>query len=275
MRIHRTGRPPLLLAGGLFLAAQLGAGIGCSDDDEGPEPDPTFPGQTPTTASMQIDLSELNDSGSPATFGPCHSTSFLLVTIANGFVATALILPIATLGATVQNEPVYVGDQTWRWSASGGSGGGAWTADFEGHLASATVVEWTMIVNGTDLDLEDFVWYTGVSNLAASSGSWTFYDPWDLDEVGETLYSTYVVQSEDVGNLTFENRNDDGDGFGDLLTYDANDDDLAVSFYDASEDGTLSVAWSKSSGVGQLTTIQGETCCWGERPTYPDVQCPL
>ena len=65
MRIHRTGRTTLLLAGGLFLAAQLGTGIGCSDDEKETEPDPTFPGQTPSTATMQIDLSELNDSGSP------------------------------------------------------------------------------------------------------------------------------------------------------------------------------------------------------------------
>ena len=217
MRIHRTGRTTLLLAGGLFLAAQLGTGIGCSDDEKETEPDPTFPGQTPSTATMQIDLSELNDSGSPLAAGPCHTGSFLLVSIANGLVATALILPIATLGATVQNEPVYVGNQTWRWSASGGSGSNAWSAEFDGHLASAVSVEWTMRVSGTTLDLDDFVWYTGLSNLAASSGSWTFYDPSDLDEVGETMYSTYDVPSADVGTLTFENRNDDSDGNGDEL----------------------------------------------------------
>ena len=88
------------------------------------------------------------------------------------------------------------------------------------------------------------------------------------------MYSTYDVPSADVGTLTFENRNDDSDGNGDELVYDANNDDLAVSFYDASENATLTVAWSKSTGAGQLTDLQGETCCWGPHPSYPDVQCP-
>ena len=263
----------LTLSVAALLATQFGT-IGCSKDDKPEVTDPVFPGELPSPATMQIDVSDLSDAGSPALSGPCHAESAFLVTVANALVVVALATPVAVLGVTVQQEPVYAGNQTWRWTASGGSGGNAWSSEFDGHVANPTTVEWTMRVSGTPLGLDEFVWYTGISNVAASSGSWTFYDPLDLGEIGETLYSTYAIVSEDTATLTFEDRNDNGSGFGNELTYDAAGDDLSVSFLSATEDATFAVEWSRSTGAGEQTDFQGERCCWGARPDFDDVQCP-
>jgi len=272
--MNRTKRTALFLSGSVLIFSSLGT-MGCSDDDEKTtEPDPVFPASTPSPTSMQIDLSELS-SGNPLLAGPCHLGSAILVGIANFLVVGALAIPVAVLGETLDSDPVYVGDETWRWSGSGGSGGGAWTSQFDGHVLSSDTVEWTMRMSGTIFNLEDFVWYVGQSNVDANTGTWMFYDPADLAELDESMFSSYANLGPGTGLLTFENRNDDGAGTGDILTYTAQGDDLSVSFFNAADNTNLSIEWDQATGQGSRTDAQGGRCCWGDRPDYPDVDpCP-
>ena len=273
--MNRPKSIALLLVGSLFCLNTFGL-VGCSYDDEvtDPDPDPAFPGAAPSASSMQLDLSDLSGNGRPLLSGPCHNSSAFLVGAANILVVLFLATPVAVLGVTVESEPVYIGNQTWRWTGSGGGGSSAWSSQFEGHVLDLDTVEWTMIVSGTALGLDDFVWYTGLSDISANTGSWRFFDPLDETELGETMFSTYANIAANTGTLTFENRNDGGPGFGDELTYNVNGDALSVSFFSASENATLSIEWSKNNGKGSLTNFQGAICCWGDRPNYDDVQCP-
>lgn len=268
------GRSALLrTALALLLAGPVGL-VGCSDDDDDPaEPDPVFPGETPTTATLEIDTTDLSG-GAPLPSGPCHNATAFVAGVTNALVVLALATPVAALGVTVQNEPVYIGNQTWRWSGSGGSGQNAWSSRFDGRVANATTIEWTMQIDGTPLGLDDFVWYTGTSNYAAQNGSWTFYDPTHPNDDRELLRSTYAVESEDTASLVFENRIEGEEGFGDQLSYEADGDDLSMVFFDASANDFFTIEWDKGTGAGSTTNFEDEVCCWGPRPDYDDVQCP-
>ncbi len=276
---ERDGRSQFraLAVAGLVFSMGM-TGFGCSDDDDGGngiDPDTPFPGSTPSSETMTMDTSDLS-SGLVAG-GICHGTSAAVAAWVGLNVVARLALPVATFDAAIAQNPTFIGDQTWRWTATGGTGVNAWTAELDAEVVSTTEIDWFMRVSGTNLDLDRFLWYRGTANHSARDGFWIYFDPLDTAEIDETVRAewSFPEGSATTKVLSFENRLDGEVTYGDLLTYTVEGDEITLSFDDADPAGTTTIQWNVTTGEGQTMGAQGETCCWGPRTSgYEDIECP-
>jgi hypothetical protein len=222
---------------------------------------------------MQIDVSELSGGGG-LRGGLCHGLSALAVAWANVNVIVRLAIPTAAFVACVSENPVYLGDDRWRWSANGGIGANAWTAEFEASAIGESEVTWAMRISGTLANYDRLLWFDGASDLDANSGEWTYYDPASPDtpvEVIQCDWSLPLATGQDR-EVIFENVVEGAPAFGDQLRYGLSGSTASVSFVDA-DVGTTRIEWDTMTGAGTTTNANGDTCCWTERPGHDDTPC--
>lgn len=269
----------------------------CSDEnDDGDEidPDTPFPHSVPTAQSMTADVSDLSEEGlaesasdrgplaadgsAPGTAlrGLCHAASAIAVIWINANVALRLAIPTAAFAASVQEDPVFVGDQTWRWTATGQSQGTSWTAELSGTIVGPSTVDWAMRISGTPFELDRFLWFDGQANGSAQNGFWHYYDPRGEDPTDETVRIDWILPPVGTADqvVTFENRVEGTSEFGDQLRYVYSGSGFTVELDDVSAGGRVTIVWNESTGNGSLTNLEGDQCCWGPRPTFDDLACP-
>lgn len=250
--------------------------LSVSCDDENPVDAATpFPYSLPSVASVQPDLSDLQEKGTLAPSGACHALSSLAVSWVNLNVAVRLAVPIAAFGACLQAHPVYLGEAMWRWTANGGLGVNAWTAELTAHDAGAGVIEWSLRISGTPLHLNRFLWFDGQCDTPAEAGVWHYYDP-AAQSQSETIRCTWSLPADVQAphRIVFEDRTTGQPQSGDRLRYEVTDPIASVAYDDAEPPGTTQIQWDLETGAGSTVTTAGDSCCWGERPTFPDVDCP-
>jgi hypothetical protein len=252
---------------------------GCKDDGKptGVDSNTPFPESIPPVSTMQADVSDLSSQGL-APQGLCQAASALVAAWVNLNVGVRLAIPVAAFTACVANTPVYVGGNTWRWTASGGAGEAAWTAELTAlvrEVEGTGEVDWTMQVSGTQLGLDRAVWYDGTTVGAATSGSWTFYDPASTDPPEPVISCDWTREGTpgDDRTLNFENIHQGDENLGDVLRYGLAYPVANITYTDASGENSATIAWDVGDGSGQFTPAQGEPCCWGPRPGYPDQSC--
>jgi hypothetical protein len=270
-----------LAIGAAVLLAALAA-ASCSDDETnpaGPDPDTPFPHAVPPAATMEMDVSDLAQEGLVRPAGVCHAISAAVVGWVHANVAVRLAIPVAVFRACAASQPVYLGDSTWRWTATGGSGGQAWTGELTAVVQQQdveTVILWEMRISGAGHGYDRVLWFEGESDAPGRRGAWTYYDPASAsppEDVVRCAWEWLDNPSEDR-ELEFENVHRGDPDLGDVLRYAIADSIASVSFHDESEDADSSVTWDLRTGEGRSTNAVGETCCWGPRPLYPDIPCP-
>jgi len=276
MADHR-GRAGMVV--GLLATAMLLVAGGCGEDDDAPSgPDPNEPVtfSVPSIRTMQVEIDDLGRQGiAGREKGLCHALTALTVAWINLNVEARLLVPQAALVACLQQPSVYLGSATWRWTASGGQGAGAWTAELTGRVATATMIAWEMRVSGTTLGLDRFLWFEGDANTEAEAGVWTFYEPGGSTPGQAILEATWVLPAatDEDRTLDFRNLLAGSPDYGDHLHYELADSVAAVSLLDAGTASTLRAQWDLRDGAGFAVNAEQDTCCWGARPTYPDIGC--
>ncbi|MBM3286427.1 MAG: hypothetical protein FJY88_03610 [Candidatus Eisenbacteria bacterium] len=277
MRLRRSRTLALILA----MSALPLCVLTCSDDEEKkviePDPNTPFPYARLSVESMTPNLEDLDqqaDYRSPQ--GVCHALSALVVAWVNLNVAVRLAVPIAAIDACLLSPSVYIGNNTWTWTASGGQGSQAWTAELMGQLIDATNVRWSMRVSGTQLELDRFLWFEGTCDTRARAGVWHYFDPASPETSRELVRCDWSLPEEPNGGqqIGFENVEPGGNMEGDQLLYTLADSIAAVSLTDASEETTMEARWDLRTGEGRAISARADTCCWGPRPFHPDVECP-
>ncbi|MEW6750676.1 MAG: hypothetical protein AB1505_06830 [Candidatus Latescibacterota bacterium] len=257
----------------------------CSDDDKpvAADPDTPFPLTKVDVATMSLDLADLASAKLVADPGArpaqlCHAATVLVVSWVNLNVVARLAVPVAALQACLLRPAVYVGDNTWRWTANGGSGAQAWTAELTARVLAQGQVVWEMRVSGTAAGLDRFLWYEGQADGVARAGTWHYYDPAAAPESREVIRSVWSLpQGGGDRTLVFENVETGGPAFGDRLTYQVADSIASLTYVDAQatgEDRTASARWDLRDGSGRWLGAGGNTCCWGPRPAYAEADCP-
>jgi hypothetical protein len=262
----------------LFMAANLFVVASCSNnEDRSPDPARPFPYAKPPASTMQLDIRDLEQEAALAPTGVCHALSALAVAWIDANVILRLALPSAAFDACLHQMPVYLGSDVWRWTAFGGVGQSAWTAELSGQLREGDQIDWAMRISGTMLDLDQFLWFDGSCDVGARSGIWHYYDPgttYSRRELVRCVWSLPMPSSEDR-ELEFENVTTGSAEFGDILRYELADSIADITFLDTSQPATSRVHWDLRDGVGMAISATGDTCCWGARSAgYPDVECP-
>ena len=264
----------------LLLLAWTLIPLSCADDDKPTTPDPAtpFPYAKPAVSTMQVDTSDLAGEGAIDKSGPCHLQTRNLALWVDAVLIFPFSIPVGAFGACLLRDPIYLGNATWRWTATGGTGSQEHTDELTARLLGESQVEWALQVSGTQHDLDRFLWISGVSDTAAREGEWRFYDRQSPQTPREVLRISWSVDDALGGSAELLIDVTDGDGarFGDRLRFEASAVQAVLSLEDLAggETDTTSVRWNRVTGDGRMVSAAGDTCCWGERPGYGNIDCP-
>jgi len=263
---------------GLLAALVLVSCGGDHKDSNKPDPDTPFPYAKPSLETMQMDLHDLGSGQSPTSAaGGCHALSTLAVAWINLNVVLRLAVPMSAFAACLNSQPVYLGDDTWRWTATGGQGADAATGELEAHVVSQTQIDWSVRVSGTQESYDRFLWFAGSCDPSALSGVWHYYDPASRTTPREVIRCTWSQGSMPGAprQIEFENAEQGAADLGDVLSYEVVEYTASIMLVDASDADTAWVSWNTITGEGRTETPHAGTCCWGSRDLgYPDVTCP-
>ncbi len=94
----------------------------------------------------------------------------LKVGVWNALILLNFALPVAAFGESFRHEPSLQDDGSWLWSYNFGIGN---SAKLRARLQNGEV-HWEMQITRPN-QFTDFTWFTGVSNLTATEGTWRLF----------------------------------------------------------------------------------------------------
>ena len=219
--------------------------ISCSDSAK-PDPDPPL---MPPLSSIEMDLSSLtNSSAQKLSVGKTYDDNSVIVgsnwTYAAGTVAFWLTvtsitfaIPTAAFAATINQDPDYLGDLRWKWT---NNFLGYHTAELYGEI-NGSVVNWEMYISRTG-GFQDFLWYTGQSNIDGSGGTWTFYE--SPENPVEYMGIEWNYSATGVGDLRYEVVKASAENVGSYILYGFDNDEdynAACTLYNSVNENMLSL----------------------------------
>lgn len=264
----------------IFIAVSLTVLSGCKKDKGDP---PVLP----PSESMTIDFSNFEDAkkGDVSISVPKGTlTSYWefaagAAMIWKTIVYTTLAVPVYSFKLAVNQNPVYIDDNTWQWGYSVSLLNVTYKARLTGQTRT-TDVQWKMYLamEGTG-GFDEFVWFEGTSKPDGSEGQWILYESpqnkvpvltinWSVlgNSIGMLKY-TYTK----AGNAFKESYIEYGLTSGTLNSY------YTIHYYNTTflQFYDLNVEWNKTSHNGRVK-CQGhfgdtEWYCWDGN--YLNVSC--
>jgi hypothetical protein len=243
----------------LFVIA-LGFLTGCKKDKGDP---PSLPPEE----SMIIDFSNFTPVTKSGDFNlqkgiEDYNWTFAVLSTATFRAASVLLtVPVAAFKLAIDQTPVFVDNATWEWSYSYLS---TYNVRLTGQIRSSDVL-WNMYVEKTGTgSFDEFLWYTGTSNLDGSGGTWTlnlsnvYPDPFlkiDWTRSGSAVTSvkyTYIREYENDGT-TLDEKNGSYITLSSITgTYDAK---FVIHYYNGSSFSDVDVEWSTTGKNGRVKCL--------------------
>ena len=203
-----------LLRSSVFALAALLVATGCKDAAAPEGEAPVIPPQS----TFVIPFDDFNDTplaaGPIMPASPAAGTYWTRSAFVVGFwqlaVTVTLAVPVAAFAASFNHTPVWDGDKNaWTWPYDFTVLGIGHSARLEARLTAAGV-QWDMYIS-RDGSFTDFHWYTGVSNLTGTEGTWSLNrDPqnpsafidieWERALNGATWEIKYTVVEQGAAN---------------------------------------------------------------------------
>jgi hypothetical protein len=249
--MRRLGLACCLLATGLLVAS-------CSNDDN--PVDSTGAPELPPQSSFIMDYNDFQDGGessiSPGKIadrmGTYWARAALLVGVWNVVLTVTLAVPAASFVEAFAHQPVRQPDGSWEWSYNFMAGGVTHTAVLNGNVVGEEVL-WTMTISRVG-GFTDFVWYTGVSKLDGSEGTWTLnHDPTNATPFLYIEWEYDVANS--TGNLRYTNIVSGGADYGSYIYYGSTTGASYDRFYDlygVQQNHLVRIEWNYSSKAGRI-----------------------
>jgi hypothetical protein len=236
--------------------------ISCSEEEN----TGVSPPELPPLESLLMDFDAFpSNSSTPTTARlasqpvSCDTTYFSYaacnVGVWNFLITVGLAVPVASFAESFNHLPVLQDDGTWIWSYNVIVGNTQYTASLHGKIVDANV-NWNMYISKAD-EYTDFNWYTGVSHLSGSHGSWTLMntpsDPapllqidWNYDKTTET------------GDLKYTNVVPNGPENGGYIYYGSDttvDYDAFYDIYNKGADDLIEIEWNRMKFDGRVRNL--------------------
>ncbi len=200
----------------------------------------------------------------------------LNVLVWNVVLTVAMAIPTASFIAAFGHPPVLHTDGTWVWSYNFYVNEVLHLAELHGRVDGEEVT-WNMYISREGA-FTDFLWYTGVSDVEATEGTWTIYS--NPDEA-ETLIRIdwHRDPAESTADVTYTNIIPDDAHNGDYISngitggapYDAYYD-----IYNTVEDNYTGVEWNRTGKQGRVMDPDhfgdSDWHCWDG--LLEDIECP-
>lgn len=244
---RRVLRAPLAALTALLIAT------GCNDANAPEGEAPVLPPQS--TFVIPFD----NFTATPLAAAPMAPTemaagtywnrSALVVGFWNVALTVHLAVPVASFVAAVHQTPAW-DDGAWTWSYN-------FTvlvqhsARLEARVTGSEI-QWDMYIS-REGSYTDFHWYTGVSNLTATEGTWTLYrEPSDRTQFIDIEWNR--AASGDTYDITYTYVVPGTPEYGGYITHGITGDTPFNAFYDlyAAVGGNLTdIEWNTTTGEGR------------------------
>ena len=252
---------------GLLLAFLLVFQLSCEKSDD------TDPGsqalELPPFETMAFDFEDFTanpQSGKSTVLKSAPNGNWvfsrLVVGVWNTAVFTTLAVPVSSFQAAFAHDPEVIGDLKWQWSYSVDGFTSEYTARLTGEIDGDNVV-WEMYVTKTGIDpFEEFLWFTGVSDLEGNSGHWLLNE--SPDRPNPMIRIDWERSGEEVGSIRYTwvrefDANENDDIFRDsYLEYglQEGDYDAYIDAYGYDEQyevfSTVRIEWSRSDYFGRV-----------------------
>jgi hypothetical protein len=198
------------------------------------------------------------------------------VAVWNLIITVGLAVPVAAFLEAFRHEPVEETDGTWVWTYNVEVADIVYSAELHGK-PTEDGVNWAMHIS-KEGGFSDFVWYTGVSNLPGTQGTWTLYksaeEPTLLLGI---LWHRHPAQG--TSDIKYTNIVPDGPENGGYIYYGITGGVPFDAFYDIYNKGLENLAlieWSRTAGNGRITDPghfgDSDWHCWDMDQN--DIACP-
>jgi len=244
----------------IFLSVCVYLTAACS----GTEPEETGPPDIPPLSTFVMDFSDFSLSNPPpfsldragwnAAVASYENWGWAVTNVAvwNIVLTVTLAVPVASFVESFNHEPVRQTDGTWVWSYDFRAAGVVYLAEL--HAKTENVgVQWDMYISKEDA-YDDFHWYSGFSNIAATEGIWTINknpdEPapfleieWNRSPGDETADIKYT----NITPGTFENGSYIFYGITGATPYDA-----FYNIFNTIQDNLTEIQWNRTTREGQV-----------------------
>lgn len=246
------------------------------------------PPEMPPVASMQMDfnifptsnlLPKTNDDFSIENVLAKDNWGWALV---NGvawqtLVSVGMIVPVAAFAESFNHDAEKLEDGSWMWTYEFTPQGGVHhTASLHADVDNSGV-EWEMYISKAN-NFEDFLWFSGKSDLFATEGTWTiFHQPNDPTPwIGIEWYRN---PEDSTGDIKYTNIVPNGAENGGFIHYGIVTGDIYDAFYEIFNKGknnTTSIKWNRNSHEGRVMDMlhfgNNDWHCWDS--SLEDIDCP-
>ncbi len=190
----------------------------------------------------------------------------------SAIVKVSFAIPIYAYKHALEQTPQKVDNSTWLWQ---------YNVQFMGinhHVKLYGSVDPNQDMVSWEMYVDDFNWFVGENNVAATEGYWIFYSKdaqpkeklkveWTYDYSDSTGTAKYIVVDQDANN------------YNSYLYYGNNLDGLYNCFFNivnTSDTSSVEIQWNNQSRVGRIKSSKyfGDQAwhCWNE--SLQDCQCP-
>ena len=248
--------------------------VSCNPNDENKQdPQPVMPPEysmDPNFEDFQTDGSQRNQTIENWFYAAVN------VGVYSSILKGSLAIPVAAFKATISQDPFFdteAGVWTWENDFSANSN------DFSIRLTADVVdnnVNWKGFISSSSLNVEDFVWFEGQSNINGNSGSWTLFEsPQNPSAWISTEWSRNEDQTE--GNATFTIEKE-GESLGSYIAYSRNessDFNRSVEISNTQSGDLIEIYWNSELKFGRVKSENhfndADFHCWDGN--LQDVNC--
>lgn len=259
---------------------------GCGSEDvtgSGPEPP-----EIPPVSTFVMDFGDFTEStsftqvsgdGETVLLGATTenwSFASLNVLVWNTVLTVGLAVPVASFIAAFGKSPVLHTDSTWVWSYNFFANDVLHLAELHGRAVGDTVT-WSMYISKQDA-FTDFLWYTGVSDVQVTEGTWTLNN--NPDDPTPLLDITWHRNpDEGTADITYTNIVPEGPENGGYISYGITGGipyDAFYDIYNKGADNHTDIEWNRTTKEGRVRDpnhfADSEWHCWDS--ALEDVDCP-
>lgn len=244
-------------------------------DNKTTQPDDTAPAVPPKT-SMVMGFDQFPDTASGLNLHKIEGTysnwgwAALNVAVWNSVLTLTLAVPVAAFLESFNHQPILQPDGSWLWAYDVNVSGAVYHAKLFGQTVQQGI-SWRMLISKEGA-FTDFEWFTGLSNLPATEGTWQLNkDPGDPNAFLAIEWQRNAQDS--TGSIKYTNVQTGG-----FIYYGKTTDPIYDAFYqifNAEQNNETDIKWNIENKNGRVNDEMhfGNTDwhCWDEN--LHDIDC--
>lgn len=228
-------------------------------------PDGDEPPEIPPASTFVMDFGDFTGGGGAAKVssdgsdptamqaipGANWSRAALNVGVWSVIITVGLAVPVAAFLESFNHTPERQEDGTWVWSYEVNVAGVMHTAELHA-LAVGGDIEWNMFISKEGF-YADLNWFSGVSNLVGTEGTWTLNK--DPDDPAPFVGIEWTRNSEEeTGDIRYTNIVPDGPENGGYIFHGLTTDafDAFFEIYNKGQDSVKHIEWNRTTKDGRI-----------------------